>query len=487
MSNELFYRVEYASLFSLGIAWAVYSRSKNEYRLNMNDITSRKYTPYIPAWLLPSFLLALAFVSIAIEGCMGGARTILTVCFAIFLQISLYYLLLLLILPFLRKTISARASAMLWLIPNYLYIIHNKYMQLSAPALVLTDRWGLVWILFGIWLAGFLGVLLYKCIQHLIFRRRILRDARPMKDSAVWAVWNALTNEAYTARPKIQIVVSPAVSTPLTIGLTKATTRVVLPEKQYTKEELELIFRHEIIHIGREDTWNKFFMVFCTAMCWFNPLMWIAMRKSADDLELSCDETVLLNKDDTDRKQYAHLLLNTAADGRGFTTCLSPSARSMRYRLKSIMKPRRKSTGALLVALTFFLLAMTSGYVALAYDGAPGSKVLCSTGDRTQYELTVMNSDLPITEDERKLADGEGILDYLTGLEMYSLTGPYNFRSSDRDVLLKLYLPGVSTWWLYLYDDAIELHQLAGTNPKGVYYYIPDGIDWAYLDTLIVP
>ena len=472
---------------ALAFAWRVYARSNDDLDSDLTNPTSRKYMPYIPAYLLPMFLVGLAIISIVMDGYMPAARTMLSSCFAIFLHISLYYLLLLVLLPFLRKTISARACAMLWLIPNYLYVIHQSYMELSAPALVLIDRWNLVWILFGIWLAGFFGVLLYKCIQHLTFRRRILRDAQPVTDRVVWDAWNTVTAEAYATRPKFQLVVSPAVSTPLTIGLTKATTRVVLPEKPYSKEDLELIFRHEIIHIGREDAWNKFFMVFCTAMCWFNPLMWIAMGKSADDLELSCDETVLLNKGEAERKLYAHLLLNTAGDGRGFTTCLSPTARAMRYRLKNIMKPGKKATGALLVALTFFLLVMTSGYVALAYDGASGSEVLCSTGDQSQYELTVMNSDLPITEDERKLADGEGILDYLTGLEMYRITGPYNFRSSDRDALLKLYLPGVSTWWLYLYDDAIELHQLAGTNPKGVYYYIPDGIDWTYLDALIAP
>ena len=31
---------------------------------------------------------------------------------------------------------------------------------------------------------------------------------------------------------------------------------------------------------------------FCTALCWFNPFLWIAMRKSAEDLELSCDELI---------------------------------------------------------------------------------------------------------------------------------------------------------------------------------------------------
>ena len=117
-------------------------------------------------------------------------------------------------------------------------------------------------------------------------------------------------------------------------------------------------------------------MIFCAAMCWFNPLMWIAMRKSADDMELSCDETVLLNADEATRKQYALLLLDTAGDERGFTTCLSATANAMRYRLRSVTKPKKRHSGALIVGAAFFILAMTSGYVALAFDGNSGAEVL---------------------------------------------------------------------------------------------------------------
>ena len=44
------------------------------------------------------------------------------------------------------------------------------------------------------------------------------------------------------------------------------------------------------------------------------------MRKSADDFELSCDESVLLAQPQPVRRQYAELLLKTAGDERGFTT-----------------------------------------------------------------------------------------------------------------------------------------------------------------------
>ena len=71
-------------------------------------------------------------------------------------------------------------------------------------------------------------------------------------------------------------------------------------------------------------------MVFCTAMCWFNPLMWVAMRKSADDFELSCDESVLLAQPQPVRRQYAELLLRPAGDARGVATSQSATASAQR-------------------------------------------------------------------------------------------------------------------------------------------------------------
>ena len=159
----------------------------------------------------------------------------------------------------------------------------------------------------------------------------LLTSAEPVMDPGVLRLWEEeqtafQVKQGYKKDPQpIPLVRSERITTPLTIGLLKNSVCMVLPQKDYTEEEYRLIFQHELTHIGREDNGNKFFLTFCTAMCWFNPLMWIAMRQCAADLERSCDETVLLNADMETKKQYAFLLLKTAGDDRGFTTCLSAS------------------------------------------------------------------------------------------------------------------------------------------------------------------
>ena len=485
MSQEVFIRGIISGIMALAFSWAVFSRYDDEIGYEVSDTDKQKYLPYIPGSLLPMFLLFITILGAYFYGFEGAARMTLSSCFTIFLHISLYYLVLLLVIPLLRKIMSARSCAMLWLIPNYLYIIYNSYMELPEPLFVITAKGNLVWVLLGIWFVGFFAVLVWKCIEHLIFRRQILRDAVPVTESDVLDVWTAIIEDANFKKPKFKLVSSPHVSTPLTIGLFKRSTRVVLPQKQYPKEDLELILRHELVHIGREDAWNKFFMVFCPAMCWFNPLMWIAMRKSADDMELSCDETVLLGADDATRKQYAILLLDTAGDERGFTTCLSATANAMRYRLQNITKPVKRRSGALIVGAVFFILCMTSGYVALAYEGNSGSQLIYQCDDYSSYVIRSVS----LKDDEfatnYEIADEEAFHSYLAGLTLYELTGNYSFNDSERCFTYLMDTQG-GTMAVLLYDNAVKtvwLHR----DAQAEYYYVPEGIDWNYIETIIIP
>ena len=485
MSQEVFMRGMFSGLMALVFAWVVFSRYDDEIGTEVSENERQKYLPYIPGTLLPGFLIAITILATYFYGFSGAAKMTLSACFTIFLHISLYYLVLLLILPFLRKVISARACAMLWLVPNYLYVIHQSYMELPSPLTVITAKGNLTWILFAIWLAGFAAVLVWKIIEHLVFRHHVLRDARPITDPDVLSVWNTIVEDSRFKRPKFKLVTSPNVTTPLTIGLNRRATRVVLPEKKYSKEDLELILRHEIVHIGREDAWNKFFMVFCTAMCWFNPLMWIAMRKSANDMELSCDETVLLGADDATRKQYAILLLDTAGDERGFTTCLSATANAMRYRLQNITKPVKRRSGALIVGAVFFILCMTSGYVALAYEGNSGAQLIYQCDDYNSYVIRSVSLKNDEFATNYEIADEEAFHSYLSGLTLYELTGNYSFNDSERCFTYLLDTQG-GTMAVLLYDNAVKTVWLH-SDAQAEYYYVPEGIDWNYIKTIIIP
>lgn len=424
--------------------------------------------PYISGLLLPAFLSALWVLSLVLEGPEHAMENLLTFCFGVFLHICLYYLLLLPALPFLRRHISARACAVLWMLPNYLFLTQMRCMRLPAPRWVVEVPSPWVQILPAVWLVGFLAVFGWKIVSHLVFRARILRNARPVTDPAVLAVWQREREAAHFCRPELRPVVSPDLQTPLSVGLFRRSVCVVLPKRAYPPEALALIFRHELVHIGREDARDKFFLAFCCAMCWFNPLMWLAARKSSEDLELSCDETALFGSDANTRRRYAELLLQTAGQEQGFTTCLSASANALRYRLKNVLAAKKKPSGALVVGLVFFILCISCGEIALACGECTGAQAIYRCRPSEQYTVSSINAGDLVCTDEAALHR------YFSALRMERISGNYTFVPGEASLQLIFDTPeGVLA--VILSDRFLKLVPLYGERTGAEYFYLPDG------------
>lgn len=484
MSSTDAIRLILALLLGAAMTWSVSNGYDDPRPMDGTQAEKERYHPMLAATLLPNFYVMLLALSCIAGDRIMPLRTVIGISFALFVQISIYDLLLLALLPVLRRHISARTCALLWLLPTYLYLMFNTAFRTGAPLWVLRLNGSWFRILGALWAAGFAGVILWKTIEHFCFRRRILKNARPAADPAVLEIWQSEIADAGIHKVRFRLVISPEVSAPLTIGLFRRTMRVALPERNYTPEELHLIFRHELVHICRADSMAKFFLVFCTAMCWFNPLMWRAMRLSADDMELSCDETVLLDADDETRRQYAALLLSAARDGRGYTTCLSAAASSMRYRLQSVVKPAKRHSGALLAGVLMTALLLTGGFTALAYDARTGAEVLFSGAEDVSFE----NVSLESADERRRTAicvDDAALRDYLSGLEMDALTGLYTFDGPERR--LSCYYETDGGWIsVELGGNMARVNSPFENSSKDTFYYLPDGLNWAYLDSIVL-
>ena len=357
-------------------------------------------------------------------------------------------------------------------------------MELSEPRWVIHLPGKMIWILLGIWFVGFIAVMVWKIAEHLFFRCSILQGAREVYEPVMRGILETEIEGARIKRPKFKLVISPHVRTPVSIGLFQRAMRVVLPEKDYTPEELRLVLCHEIIHIAREDAWTKFFMVFCTAMCWFNPLMWIAMRRSAEDIELSCDETVLLDASDKIRKQYGLLLLETAADERGFTTCLSASASAMRYRLTNIIKPQKRRSGALVLGVLLFLICMTGGYTALAYGSISGTEAIYGGQNLAVCTFRTIEKEEGREDPEYTAIDPMALHQYLAGLELAEISGNYAF--GDTSTMRYYGMGEPRTEYAFFIDTpegSVEVvlqdrYMIVAAKREERTYYIPAGIDW---------
>jgi beta-lactamase regulating signal transducer with metallopeptidase domain len=490
VSMAMAIRLVLGLICGLVLTWLVWDRSERELadRAGREEHERPRFLPFSGSYYLPTLMLLYPILGAISGGAQKAVQLTLGLLLRVFLEAGIYYVLLLAMMPRLRRWVSARVCAMLWLLPDWLYVFagrpdrptDGKMLVLHAPGV-------LVYVLLAIWAVGAVGVMVWKIGSHLAFRRRILKNAVPVTDRQTLHVWEIELERAWIRKCKWKLVRSDAVTTPLSIGLYNRTTRIVLPMREYTQEELSLILRHEIIHISRGDPASKFFLTFCTAMCWFNPLMWAAMRKSADDFELSCDESVLLDEPQPVRRQYAELLLQTAGDERGFTTCLSATAGALRYRLKAVMKPEKKRTGAILIGLTLFALSMCSGYVALAYDAQPGAAHIF--GGQDLSTVTVDSVD-PWNDPRGK--DGvclneEALKAYLASLELELYTEEIHaYNEDERTIFIEFDSPqGYLS--AALCDRAVQVTRSQNGETTGRDYYLKTPLDWDYLDTLIAP
>lgn len=404
-------RIVTALIFGGIFAWMAFSRPDEA---EEPEGKGPRYRPYLYGWLLPGYAAAMLAAGMLSRGRSQLSETAAAWMIMMFLHISLYFVLLSLAQPLLRRYLRPGSCALLWLTPNYLYLAMNSSM-ITPPKWVISLPQGLVERLAAVWLAGAL---------------------------------------------------------------------VVLPQRHYTPEELKLIFRHELVHIGREDAWNKFFVAFCIAMCWFNPLMWLAMGRSSEDLELSCDETVLSSLGEGERRQYADLILRTAGDGRGFTTCLSASASALRYRLKSIVKPGKKISGALLVGVAFILLFVSFGQISLAYEAGTGESAIYRGMVHEVSLRQVRRDENGRFRKELECRDEGALTDYLTSLPLSEIVdGGDDFYGQTGEQIVLLYDAPEDILSVILWDDYIKV--VPFWENRAYYYHVSGGLDWGKLDQLL--
>ena len=485
----------FALLVGVVAAWAFYSHRDTEEQLRCGPLEPGRKSYLVEPLMLPLYILLVLGMGLVVPSLFhldsrGTFRFMAGQLGLLFLHISAYYALLLLLLPLLRRVVSARACATLWLIPTFLYVMtYQQNIQRTALAPLPLPRRLLLPAL-ALWTLGFVGMMGWQALSHLALRRRLSREGRPVEDAAVLGLWRRLCRYHGVERD-IPLLVWPEVGTPMTVGCFERTMFLVLPRASYSPGEQELIFRHELRHIIRCDSRTKLFLGFCAAMCWFNPLGWLACRKAAEDLELSCDEAVLEGADEDTRKEYARLLLKSAGTGGGYTTCLSAAAGSLRYRLRRVMKPGRRLTGSLAVGAGMFALLATFGAVALAdrpadareliFDRAPQGIIL----DRVWVE----NWHEPGEYYRAAFSyDAEAITEYLASLSMRQVyAGHYELKEGRQLWLDYMELTDgedMSRTSINV-SDGVLVASIPYDGQGDLTFLVEGEIDWDYLDSLL--
>lgn len=203
-------------------------------------------------------------------------------------------------------------------------------------------------VMANVWILGIVAMLLYAIISFVLLKRK-LRTATKLEN---------------------RVFESETVHTPFILGRT-----IYLPYN-LTEEEREYCLLHERAHLKRGDHLIKPFAFVLLSVYWFNPLMWVAFVLLCRDIELACDERVVKELGDTERREYSLALVKNSVERKRIAACpLAFGEVGVKERVKKVMNYKKPAFWvvvaaiALSIVLTVCLLTNPTGMKITYIEG----------------------------------------------------------------------------------------------------------------------
>lgn len=212
-----------------------------------------------------------------------------------------------------------------------------------------------------IWKLGALAFLVYYIAGYLRFSRQLRITNIPALPNDTTILTNLLEGH----HRRIRLFRNRYVTTPMLIGLIQPA--IIIPDIDYTEDELKNILLHEIAHHSRFDLVVKWMTVIASSVHWCNPVMYLIKRQVNLVGELACDEKVTAAFNLAQRRNYADTLVSVIAKPLGQSylhVAMVEDKRSLKERVTAIVTPPKKSRKLLIMsALLLVLVLVVSLYL----------------------------------------------------------------------------------------------------------------------------
>ena len=217
---------------------------------------------------------------------------------------------------------------------------------------------------------GVLIVLLYVIINNKVFTGLHRR-----RNHTANAEETAMLAELCGRKRTPRLYRNPLAATPMLFGLFRP--MILLPDREYTNDQLRAVLLHELTHLRRNDILVKWLSVLACAVHWFNPIAWFMRREIDRACELACDEAVVRNLDADGKQNYGETLLTVAADSKTpravLSTTMCEEKKALKERLGAILKNKKHTRVAIFVSV---LLIFAVGGVAVALGAGRGEPLI---------------------------------------------------------------------------------------------------------------
>lgn len=197
-----------------------------------------------------------------------------------------------------------------------------------------------------VWIIGGLIFISVHFVSYFLCKRQVMKKGEIIEDVSALKQVLRLKRELHI-RCTVRVIKYCEAESPMIIGFLKPA--LILPEEQYSAEEMYFILKHELVHLKRGDVYFKLLFMMANAVHWFNPLIWIMQKEAVIDMELSCDERVTQGADYAVRKAYTETLLSMLHKQYDRRTTLSTQfyegSKIIKKRFKNILIKKAKKNG----------------------------------------------------------------------------------------------------------------------------------------------
>ena len=225
-------------------------------------------------------------------------------------------------------------------------------------------------ILAIIWATVALVVLFYHAGKYVRFFRLVKRWGSSVNDEETLAVLQAVKTEKGISSKKIALKKCGFMSTSMIVGFFRPL--ILLPEKDFSTEELEMIFHHELVHYRRGDLFVKLLSVIALSLNWFNPAVYVMNSVMQTDCEASCDQSVITSIGTENKHFYAETIMEMigyrSASTTVLSTCFYGSKQGIKTRMEAIMGATGTTNKIAIATLvtSIFTLVLVGGLVVFA-------------------------------------------------------------------------------------------------------------------------
>ena len=171
------------------------------------------------------------------------------------------------------------------------------------------------YLIIGIWVMVAFVLLIRLAYQYIISLREINRyDIDTTYDYKDFLKKIALENGKKETYSKPIILTSPSITSPISFGLFKKF--IILPNKQYSNQEMHYILMHEYTHILNGDLVVKLMVHFMCCIYWWNPIVYLLRVDLEQTLEIKCDLAVTRHLNSKQRADYLETIVSVIKNGK---------------------------------------------------------------------------------------------------------------------------------------------------------------------------